>query len=102
LEANGMQSGSLNHLDPVAVVQRLFREKLEIDVPSVETDLLDGGLLDSLAFVELAVQIERAFGITLSFESLEIDHFRTIGSIAEFVSNQLRGCHGSDSTVPIQ
>jgi acyl carrier protein len=67
---------------------RLFAEKLNIEVPSVETDLIDTGLVDSLAFVEFLAQLEAGFGIQVSLEDLEIDRFRTISSIARFIATK--------------
>jgi D-alanine--poly(phosphoribitol) ligase subunit 2 len=63
----------------------LFKEKLEREVASLETDLIETGLLDSLIFVELLFQIEKEFGITLPVDQLEIEYFRTINSIVEFI-----------------
>jgi methoxymalonate biosynthesis acyl carrier protein len=67
---------------------RLFAEKLNVEVPSVETDLIDTGLVDSLAFVEFLAQLEAGFGIHVSLEDLEIDRFRTISSIARFIATK--------------
>jgi methoxymalonate biosynthesis acyl carrier protein len=67
---------------------RLFAEKLNVEVPSVETDLIDTGLVDSLAFVEFLAQLEAGFGIHVSLEDLEIDRFRTISSIARFIARK--------------
>jgi acyl carrier protein len=67
---------------------RLFAEKLNVEVPSVETDLIDTGLVDSLAFVEFLAQLEAGFGIQVSLEDLEIDRFRTISSIARFIATK--------------
>jgi acyl carrier protein len=74
---------------------RLFAEKLHVEVPSVETDLIDTGLLDSLAFVEFLAQLEEGFGIRVSLEDLEIDRFRTISRIAHFVATKTN--HGASS-----
>jgi acyl carrier protein len=68
---------------------QLFREKLHLDVPSVDTDLVETGLLDSLQFVQLVLLLEEDFGMHVSLEDLDIDHFRSVGSIAAFVAN---GC----------
>ena len=89
-----MHLKSSNHHDVLTIVERLFREKLEIEVQSAGTDLLETGLMDSLTFVELAVQLEQVFDITLSLEHVEVHHFRTLQSIAEFVVNQQKGDHG--------
>lgn len=67
---------------------RLFAEKVNVEVPSVETDLIDTGLVDSLAFVEFLAQLEAGFGIQVSLEDLEIDRFRTISSIARFIATK--------------
>jgi acyl carrier protein len=66
-------------------VANLFSRAMNLDIPSMGTDLFDAGVLDSLAFVELLLQLEREFGVTTSVEDLEIDNFKSIASIAEFV-----------------
>jgi acyl carrier protein len=68
-------------------VQRLFVETLNVEVPSPDTDLIEGGLLDSLALVELLFALEREFAVTIALENLDIDTFRSIRTIAEFVEN---------------
>jgi acyl carrier protein len=65
----------------------LFRQRLHLDVPANETDLVDAGLLDSLQFVQLLLHLEEDFGLHVAMEDLNIDHFRSIVSIADFVSN---------------
>lgn len=67
----------------------LFSDKLNIEVPSVETDLIDTGLVDSLSFVEFLAQLEEQFGVQVSLDDLEIDRFRTISRIADFVATKL-------------
>jgi len=67
-------------------VDRLLRDKLHIDVPSSDTDLMEAGLLDSLSLVALMAGIEEEFGITIAFEEIELDHFRSAEKIAAFVS----------------
>jgi len=61
---------------------------LHLQVPSLDTDLIDTGLVDSLTFVEFLAQLEKEFGIHVSLEDLEIDHFRTISRIARFVATK--------------
>jgi acyl carrier protein len=62
---------------------------LNIEVPSVETDLIDSGLVDSLTFVEFLAQLEETFGVQVALEDLEIDRFRTITRIAEFIAAKI-------------
>ena len=68
----------------------IFREALKISVPSSDTDLLATGMLDSLGFVDLVVQLEERFRIRIAMEALEPDNFRSITSIATFVSTQCK------------
>jgi methoxymalonate biosynthesis acyl carrier protein len=66
----------------------IFTVSLSVEVPSADTDLFDAGLLDSLAFVELLLQLEHEFGVSASVDDLDADNFRSIARIAEFVSNR--------------
>jgi len=63
----------------------LFAKKLNLEVSSVDTNLVETGLLDSLALVELLAQLEETFGISVSTDDLEFENFRSITSIARFV-----------------
>jgi acyl carrier protein len=67
-------------------ILQLFEDQLNIEIDSVETDLIDGGLLDSLMLVELLVGLEDAFGIRIDLVDLDIEHFRTVRRIGRFVA----------------
>jgi methoxymalonate biosynthesis acyl carrier protein len=67
----------------------LFAKKLSLDVPSVDTDLIGTGLLDSLALVELLAQLEETFSVSVSIDDLELENFRSIASIAGFISQRM-------------
>lgn len=66
-------------------IRALFSEVLNIEVPSDETDLIDGGFLDSLALVELLVEIEARFGVAMPLDDLDIDDFRSVARISEVI-----------------
>ena len=66
----------------------VFASALHLDVPSFDTDLFETGVLDSLAFVELLVQLEREFGVTTSVDDLEAENFRSIACIAAFIESR--------------
>ena len=68
-------------------VQRLFVETLNTSAPEADADLIDSGVLDSLALVELLFALEREFGVTIPLEELDIDTFRTVSSIADLVAS---------------
>jgi acyl carrier protein len=44
--------------------------------------------LDSLAVLELIVELERRFGITVSDEDVTADAFATLASLTEFVAER--------------
>jgi acyl carrier protein len=67
---------------------KTFAEKLNVEAPTVETDLVNAGLLDSLALVELLLHLEQEYGVQISLDELAIDNFRSISSIAQFLQHQ--------------
>jgi methoxymalonate biosynthesis acyl carrier protein len=73
--------------DILARVGVLFRHTLNIDVPSDKTDLIQSGLLDSLALVELLLELERDFGVSIPLQDLDIENFRTVERIGAFVES---------------
>jgi D-alanine--poly(phosphoribitol) ligase subunit 2 len=64
----------------------VFSGALHVEVPSADTDLFETGVLDSLAFVELLLQLEREFGLKTSVDDLELENFRSLDRICAFVS----------------
>ncbi len=68
---------------------RLLSEKVQVEAPAADTDLMESGLLDSLTLVELMTSLEEQFGIHISFDEIEIDNFRSVERIAEFVNQRL-------------
>jgi acyl carrier protein len=66
-------------------ITRLLAERVHVEAPAVDTDLMEAGLLDSLTLVELMSSLEEEFGLTISFDEIELDNFRSVERIAEFV-----------------
>jgi acyl carrier protein len=46
--------------------------------------------LDSMAVLELMLELEQAFGIEIEGEDITADVFETLGSLTEFVDGKLR------------
>jgi len=74
-----------------ARVQRIFRERMALDVPSADADLFESGLVDSLTFVELLVHLEEEFGRRISLDELELEDLRSVGRIAHLMSRNGSG-----------
>jgi len=66
----------------------IFVERLNVTVPSLDADLLASGVLDSLALVELLVQLEGRYGIQIALETLDFDDFRSVAAIAAFIARE--------------
>jgi acyl carrier protein len=68
-----------------AQFRAFFSEKLSVEVSSVDTDLIQTGILDSLALVELLTYIEEEFEAEIPLEDIGIEDFHSIAKIAEYV-----------------
>ncbi len=69
-------------------IWKLFLEELSVEVPTMETDLIETGILDSLKFVEMLFQLEQRYETCISMDDLEIANFRSIEKIAEFIASR--------------
>lgn len=52
---------------------------------SVDTDLFEEGLMDSLATMNMFIQLEQAFGINIDLAEIEIEDFATVRKINDYV-----------------
>jgi D-alanine--poly(phosphoribitol) ligase subunit 2 len=77
-------------VDPLDKLQQkitdIFAERFDTKLESGEVDLLETGLVDSVKIVELVLEIEQRFGVSLPFEALEIEDFRTVPRLAERIA----------------
>jgi len=71
----------------------LITEKLLVEVESPEQDLLTSGILDSLTLVQLLLDLEQRFSVTIPLEDLEIDDFRSVSSIARLIQGYSEMSH---------
>ena len=63
----------------------LFTACFHIEVPSPDTDPLESGILDSLQFVELLVQLEQNFNLRIKIDDIDLEDLRTLARIARLV-----------------
>lgn len=52
---------------------------------AADTDLIDGGLLDSLLLTDLILHLEERYGIALDGAEVSPANFRTVAAIVELV-----------------
>jgi acyl carrier protein len=63
-----------------------YRNRIRTREPiTTETDLLDGGYLDSLMLMELVVTLEEQYGVSVGSDEVSPQNFRSIRSLASFV-----------------
>jgi acyl carrier protein len=67
--------------------ETLIENLLSIKPDDIDEDLIDSGLLDSLALVELLHSIEQEFAVELPLEDLDVDLLRSIRGLATFLDN---------------
>lgn len=78
--------------DPEALQAALFRliaEKLHVEVASPEADLIEIGVLDSLAFVTLIAHIEEDFGVTVPMDDFDVENFRSVARMTAYLGGRL-------------
>lgn len=69
----------------IPAIRRLVLDALHIEVVDDDADLIETGVLDSLALVELIFQIERVWGVPIELDELTIDAFRSVRGIAALI-----------------
>ncbi len=69
-----------------ARISDLIRETLMVEVPGPDVDLIDAGLIDSLALITLITEIEQDFQIRLPLDDFDVDSFRSAEQIAAYVA----------------
>jgi D-alanine--poly(phosphoribitol) ligase subunit 2 len=70
-------------------VRILIRDVLSFEVPTDNTDLIDSGVIDSLALVTMIAEIEEEFQVELPLDDFDVEQFRSVQRIAEFLSKAL-------------
>lgn len=70
-------------------IEGLMKDVLAITPDGIDEDLIESGLLDSMALVELLFAIEQEFAVELPLEDLDVDLLRSVRGIASYV-NKLR------------
>jgi len=71
----------------------LFPTVLFVDAPAPDANLIDGGILDSLALVELLAAVEVEFSIEVPLDELDLERILTLTALAELVSERM--AHGT-------
>jgi acyl carrier protein len=82
-----------------AIVNRLkgiIADRLDVNIGYDEIDenvsLFEDGLgLDSIAIVDLIVSIEKDFSLSIDDQELNVELFKSLGTLARFIEGKLDG-----------
>lgn len=67
-------------------VRRVFLEDLNLEISDAELDLLEAGIIDSLALVGLIAGLEERFGVSVDFDTLDLEDLRSLESISALLA----------------
>jgi acyl carrier protein len=74
-------------------IARIFLDALGVEVSAPTLDIIENGILDSLALVTLLFELEREFSVTIPLE-LDLESLRTVERLATLVE-RIAGQAGS-------
>jgi acyl carrier protein len=67
-------------------VGRVFLEDLNLEISDPELDLLEAGIIDSLALVGLVAGLEERFEVSVDFDTLELEDLRSLEAISALLA----------------
>lgn len=70
-------------------IAEIFLRRFDLKIDSYDVDLLETRILDSLRIVDFVLELEQSFRVSLPFETLEVEHFRTLAQIAVRIAESL-------------
>ena len=70
-------------------INAVFVQHLHVQPPSPDMDLIENGMIDSLTLVELIARLEQEFSIRIPLADVDLNHFRSIDRIDQFVQMKL-------------
>ena len=71
-------------------IRAIFSTHLSMELPDDDADLLDTGIIDSLTMVDLLSHLETNYGFTVVMDELDIEYFRDLKSIAQYVQRSCK------------
>ena len=84
----------MNAVNVTQTIKGMLSSELMVEVPidqmNVDDSLRDTYGLDSLGFVELRVQCEETFGVTISEDDFAPENFGTLGAVVSLVERLLK------------
>lgn len=78
-------NGNGGNGDTHSLIIEFLSDRIGVEVTAADDDLIESGQLDSLALVMLISAIEETFLCELPLDDFDIDRFRSVERIVEFL-----------------
>ncbi|OFZ23213.1 MAG: hypothetical protein A2X94_02950 [Bdellovibrionales bacterium GWB1_55_8] len=78
-------------IENVRVALKRLKVRHEIEQIEPETNLFNTGALDSLALIQFVLSLEEEFSITLDYNDIQFDHFKSFSDIQRLLKSKY-GC----------
>ena len=90
-----MAEGTIQHADRtdgiVAEISDFFVASRGVEPPDVDLDIFEMGYVDSLFALQLVTFVEQRFQFEVTADDLDLDNFRTVSRLADFVRAKRAG-----------
>jgi len=74
-----------NSLNVSEKISTIVSKALTIEKVDIDKDLFESGLLDSLSLIQLMVELEEGFAITITPEELDVEDYRTVRTMSKMI-----------------
>ena len=80
----------MSQQETISRIRDFICQDAKIETTSVESDtnLFEGGILDSLRILSLVLFIESNFGISLQYEDLTEENFSSVGRLTQLIAEK--------------
>lgn len=73
----------------IELISELFKGK-GVDIDIIEhMDLINAGVMDSITFISIIVEIESHFNIEIPDDILLLENFKSVDNVVSIVNNEL-------------
>ena len=78
----------MNNTELIEIVKQAIKNTCFKTIANNES-LLESGIIDSIALIDLSVALEQRFSITIPFVDVNKQHFETVEKIADYLKIRL-------------
>ena len=75
-------------IDIAGSITAFIKKSINLAVVDPDEDLFDSGIVNSLFAIQLVTFIEKTFGVVVTADDLDIDNFKSVNAIRQFVERK--------------